>query len=69
MAIFIQSDKKLRLRQNSQVLSVSEGHLDEFIIQSLQKLHRERESNGFIKSARLIGEVIGHSLQVVGDDL
>ncbi|MGY0691512.1 DUF1835 domain-containing protein [Virgibacillus sp. FSP13] len=61
------NDKKLRLWENGHILSVSGGQLDEFIIQSLQKLHKERGSNDFIKSARLIGEVIGHASQVVGD--
>lgn len=62
-----ESDKKLRLWQNGHIHSVSEDYLDNFIIQSLQKLNKERGNNNFIKSARLIGEVIGHSLHVVGD--
>ena len=62
-----ESEKKLRLWQGSHVHSVSEDYFDDFIIQSLQNLHEERGSNDFIKSARLIGEVIGHSLHVVGD--
>ena len=62
-----ESDKKLRLWQSGHVHSVSEDYFDDFIIQSLQNLHEERGSNDFIKSARLIGEVIGHSLHVVGD--
>lgn len=62
-----ESDKKLRLWQNGHIHFVSEDYLDDFIIRSLQKLHKERGNSDFIKSARLIGEVIGHSLQVVGD--
>lgn len=62
-----ESDKKLRLWQNGHIHSVSEDYLDNFIIQSMEKLNKERKNNDFIKSARLIGEVIGHSLQVVGD--
>lgn len=46
---------------------MSEDYLDDFINQSLHKLHKERGNSDFIKSARLIGEVIGHSLHVVGD--
>src|SRR5699024_8872619 len=60
-------DKKLRLWENGHIHSVSEDYLDDCIIRSLQKLNKERGSNDFIKSARLIGEVIGHSLHVVGD--
>lgn len=62
-----ESDKKLRLWQNDHIHSVSEDYLDDFIIRSLQKLNKERGNNDFIKSARLIGEVIGHSLHLVGD--
>lgn len=65
--VLSESDKKLRLWQNDRIHSVLENYLDDFIIQSLQKLHNKRGNNNFIKSARLIGEVIGHSSHVVGD--
>lgn len=63
-----ESTKKLRIWKNDLVHSVSEDYFDSLIIQSLQYLHEELGNNDFVKSARLIGEVIGRSLQVVGDE-
>lgn len=62
-----ESAKKLRIWKNDLIHSVSEDYFDDLIIQSLEYLHGELGSNDFIKSARLIGEAIGRSLQVVGD--
>ncbi|WP_419465982.1 DUF3658 domain-containing protein [Bacillus spongiae] len=65
--VLSESDDTLRLWQNDYIQSVTEDYFDEIIIQSLQKLQDERGSIDFIKSARLIGEVLGQTLQIIGD--
>ena len=40
---------------------------DNFIIQCAKKLNKEQDTDGYMKAARLIGEVIGHIQQYTGD--
>ncbi|WP_110926426.1 DUF1835 domain-containing protein [Bacillus massiliglaciei] len=62
----------LRIWKNEKIKSVNEDYYDSFMINMTKKLQlereREQESEPFMKSARLIGEVIGHLNQYVGDD-
>ena len=57
----------LRIWENGGIKSVPEDHFDEYIIRAAETLHNEQEYHGFMKSARLIGEVIGHSENYIGD--
>lgn len=57
----------LRIWRNGRIQSVPEDYYDEFIIKRAKNLHRKPKLNGFIKSARLIGDVLGHLEQHVGD--
>ncbi|MFJ5716726.1 DUF1835 domain-containing protein [Neobacillus sp. NPDC093127] len=57
----------LRIWRNGRIVSVPEDYYDPFIIQKAKKLHRRQETKDFMKSARLIGEVLGHLDQYVGD--
>ncbi|MEK4425258.1 DUF1835 domain-containing protein [Solibacillus sp. FSL K6-1523] len=57
----------LRIWQDHKIMNVPETFYDEYIIQTVKKSHSERKNNDFIKSARIIGEVIGHLDQYVGD--
>ena len=57
----------LRIWQNGKIMSVPEDYLDQFIIKRAKILHSKPKMKGFMKSARLIGEVLGHSEQHVGD--
>lgn len=57
----------LRIWRNKEVCSVDEAYYDDYIIDTAKKLYNKRKSNEFIKSARLIGEVIGHLNQSIGD--
>ncbi|MGE7686423.1 DUF1835 domain-containing protein [Peribacillus simplex] len=41
---------------------------DDFIIHCAKKLHKEQGTYDYMKSARLIGEVIGHMQQYTGDE-
>ena len=57
----------LRIWENNKITSVPETFYDEYIINIVKKFHKNNNHNEFIKSARVIGEVIGHLNQYVGD--
>ncbi|KGR89656.1 hypothetical protein CD30_16005 [Ureibacillus massiliensis 4400831 = CIP 108448 = CCUG 49529] len=57
----------LRIWDSHKIMSVPETFFDEFIINTVKKFHQKKKQNDFIKSARIIGEVIGHLDQYVGD--
>jgi hypothetical protein len=60
----------LRIRKNRQVETVSEDYFDAGIIQRAKKISQEkiyRKNDGFFPAARLVGEVIRHQKQHVGD--
>ncbi|MFJ8064602.1 DUF1835 domain-containing protein [Psychrobacillus sp. NPDC096426] len=57
----------LRIWEDDQIKSVSESYFDAFIIEKARYLHNEQTKPDFMKSARLIGEVIGHLNQYTGD--
>ena len=62
------SDKEvLRIWEGKKIVSVPENFYDQFIINTVKKLHQKKKHNDFIKSARIIGEVMGHLNQYVGD--
>ncbi|MBT2700887.1 DUF1835 domain-containing protein [Bacillus sp. ISL-40] len=55
----------LRIWENGEIKIVSEDYYDDFIIEKAKKLIGKKK--GFIKCARLIGEVYGHIFQYIGD--
>ncbi|ENQ3105190.1 DUF1835 domain-containing protein [Bacillus cereus] len=57
----------LRIWENNRVVSVSEDYIDNFIIQCARNLETDGFTDQFYKSARLVGEVLGHFEQYVGD--
>lgn len=57
----------LRIWENNKISSVPENYYDEYIINTVKKFHQKKKHNDFIKSARIIGEVIGHLNQYIGD--
>lgn len=62
-----ESDETLRIWRNGRIVSVPEDYYDEFIIKKAKKLSGSRKVTEFMKSARVIGEVLGHLDQYVGD--
>lgn len=58
----------LRVWENKEIKSVNEAYYDDYIINKAKKLHSEQKNNEFMKSARLIGEVIGYLDQYIGDE-
>ncbi|MBY0599471.1 DUF1835 domain-containing protein [Bacillus bingmayongensis] len=57
----------LRIWNENQVQSVQEDYFDSFIIECAKNLEKERTEGDFYKAPRLIGEVLGHLEQSVGD--
>lgn len=61
----------LRIWRNGKIRNVKEDYYDQYMINMAKKLQIEREQaqepEPFMKSARLIGEVIGHLNQYMGD--
>lgn len=63
-----QDKEVLRIWENNKIICVPETFYDEYIINTVKKFHKKNKQNEFIKSARIIGEVIGHLDQYVGDE-
>ena len=57
----------LRIWENNKIMSVPENYYDAYIIDTVKQFHQEKKQSEFIKSARIIGEVMGHLNQYVGD--
>ena len=57
----------LRIWKNEEIHSVDKDYYDDYIINTVRDLHNERKNNGFMKSARVIGQVIGYLNQYIGD--
>ncbi|MGX1195230.1 DUF1835 domain-containing protein [Metabacillus sp. SLBN-84] len=57
----------LRIWRNGGLQSVPEDYYDDFMIITAKKLQSKTKTKDFMKSARLIGEVLGHLQQYVGD--
>jgi len=58
----------LRIWRYGRIQSVPEDYYDEFIVKKAKKLRNKQKNNEFMKSARLIGEVLGYLNQYVGDE-
>ncbi|OEH92493.1 DUF1835 domain-containing protein [Bacillus solimangrovi] len=57
----------LHIWKNGEIEAVDVNYYDEYIINKARKLHNNQKEVGFMKSARLIGEVIGYLNQRLGD--
>ncbi|WP_042348636.1 DUF1835 domain-containing protein [Bacillus massiliigorillae] len=57
----------LRIWGKEEIHSVDEGYYDDFIIDTTLNLHNDQEVKGFLKSARVIGQVLGYLNQYIGD--
>ncbi|MEV9503626.1 DUF1835 domain-containing protein [Bacillus safensis] len=58
----------LRIWQKGQVISVSEDEFDAYLVKMAKRLHQSAPEEEYIVTPRLIGEVIGHLDQYIGDD-
>ncbi|CAG7643555.1 DUF3658 domain-containing protein [Paenibacillus allorhizosphaerae] len=57
----------LRIWQDNEVLTVPADYYDQYLMEKLDDLRTHVGDNGFLKSARLIGEAIGYCEQYIGD--
>ncbi|WP_231687559.1 DUF1835 domain-containing protein [Bacillus sp. FJAT-22090] len=57
----------LRIWTNTEICSVDQDFYDDYIINTVRNLHNELKNKDFMKSARVIGEVIGNLNQYIGD--
>jgi hypothetical protein len=57
----------LRIWRNNEIVGVAEEHYDSLILNTLEKLHREQESKDFIRTARVIGDILGQMEEFVSD--
>ncbi|CAM4292445.1 hypothetical protein BAMA_03700 [Bacillus manliponensis] len=55
----------LKIWEENQVVAVNENYFDAFIIECAEQVDAK---DNFCKSARIIGEVLGHLEQYIGDD-
>ncbi|WP_369899632.1 DUF1835 domain-containing protein [Bacillus manliponensis] len=55
----------LRIWEENRVVAVNENYFDAFIIECAERVDAK---DNFCKSARIIGEVLGHLEQYIGDD-
>lgn len=62
------SHELLRIYQDEKIESISIDHYDSYIVNLARQLQRECGPEEFMPAMRLIGEVIGHLEQYVGDD-
>lgn len=62
-----QSKGVVRIWENNNIITVKEDYFDEMIITAAQHLHSKQKEKDFMKSARIIGEVLGHIDNHVGD--
>ncbi|MFB1082575.1 DUF1835 domain-containing protein [Jeotgalibacillus sp. JSM ZJ347] len=61
------SKETLRVWHNGDTRQVPENYLDPYFAKYAKRLHKEKEKQHFIPSARLIGEMIGYVDQHIGD--
>lgn len=66
-ALFAGDKAVLRIWQDGQIKCVSADYFDERFIHAARLLHSKQSEMDFMKAARLIGEVLGHLDQYVGD--
>ncbi|KRE14169.1 hypothetical protein ASE42_14175 [Bacillus sp. Root920] len=58
----------LRIWKKGQTISVPEDEFDAYLVKMAKRLHQSAPEEEYIVTPRLIGEVIGHLDQYIGDD-
>lgn len=56
----------LRIWENNEIVNVPENYYDGYIIDKVKESHEKNNHKDFIKSARIIGKVMGHLNQYIG---
>ncbi|MBD3860805.1 DUF1835 domain-containing protein [Bacillus sp. 28A-2] len=65
---FAKKDHTLRIWRKGQTISVPEDEFDAYLVKMAKRVHQSDPEEEYIKTPRLIGEVIGHLDQYIGDD-
>ncbi|MGI1831494.1 DUF1835 domain-containing protein [Bacillus safensis] len=65
---FAKENHTLRIWKKGQAISVPEDEFDAYLVKMAKRVHQSEPEEEFIKTPRLIGEVIGHLDQYIGDD-
>ncbi|MCG7216194.1 DUF1835 domain-containing protein [Paenibacillus mucilaginosus] len=58
----------LRIWRDGRIVEVREDYYDSTLTAVVEQLHRERDNQEWIRSARVVGEMIGHLEQDIGDE-
>jgi hypothetical protein len=61
------SREVLRIWKGKSIISVEKDYYDDYVINTAVRLHKKQREKDFMKSARLIGELIGHLDDHIGD--
>ncbi|MBG9911587.1 hypothetical protein ABD83_09005 [Bacillus xiamenensis] len=64
---FAHENHTLRIWRNEQTINVPEDEFDAYLVKMAKRVHQSDQEE-YIKTPRLIGEVIGHLEQYIGDD-
>ncbi|MCP1530939.1 DUF1835 domain-containing protein [Bacillus sp. FSL W8-1143] len=65
---FAKENHTLRIWQKGQTISVPEDEFDAYLVKMAKRLHQSHPEEEYIVTPRLIGEVLGHLEQYIGDD-
>ncbi|UUD43453.1 DUF1835 domain-containing protein [Bacillus pumilus] len=65
---FAKENHTLRIWQKGQTISVPEDEFDAYLVKMAKRVQQSESEGEYIKTPRLIGEVIGHLDQYIGDD-
>ncbi|MDM5297238.1 DUF1835 domain-containing protein [Bacillus pumilus] len=65
---FADKDHTLRVWRNEQTISIQEDEFDAYMVKMAKRVHQSCQDEDYIKTPRLIGEVIGHLEQYIGDE-
>ncbi|PCK22548.1 hypothetical protein CEY02_03890 [Bacillus pumilus] len=65
---FAEKDQTLRIWQKEQTINVPEDEFDAYLVKMAKRVHQSCQEEDYIKTPRLIGEVIGHLEQYIGDE-
>ncbi|WP_144468635.1 DUF1835 domain-containing protein [Bacillus pumilus] len=65
---FAKENHTLRIWKKGQAISVPEDEFDAYLVKMAKRLHHSEPKEEYIVTPRLIGEVIGHLEQYIGDD-
>ncbi|WP_144504427.1 DUF1835 domain-containing protein [Bacillus pumilus] len=65
---FAKENHTLRIWQKGQTISVPEDEFDAYLVKMAKRVHQSDPEEEYIKTPRLIGEVLGYLEQYIGDD-